>query len=216
MRLVVAALVLGTSVFSVGCGSEDSCTNGTGSTVSQTIELSNITGFDFQAGGEVTAVQGTPQQIVVRGQQNVIDQLNTDVINGIWEIGFVGCVQNIAELRIDITAPELDTVILSGAGTVEADTQTEELDTVLSGAGTMTLTGDATTQDIELSGSGTIAAFDLVSEESRVVLSGQGNVDVTANVRLEVDLSGAGTVSYQGNPEVDQSITGAGTVVDAN
>lgn len=216
MRFAAAAWVLGTCVFAVGCGSDDSCTNGSGAIVSQTIELSNITGFDFQAGGEVAAVQGTTQQVVVRGQQNVIDQLNRDVINGIWEIGFVGCVQNVAELRVDITAQELDSVELSGAGTAEVDTQTDELSTILSGAGTMTLTGEAMTQDVELSGSGTIAAFDLVTEQSRVVLSGQGNIDVTANTRLEVELSGAGTVSYKGDPEVDQRITGTGTVVDAN
>lgn len=211
-----AALALGLAVSVAGCGSSDQCVNGAGPIVSQTLDLSTLTGFDFQVGGEVNAVPGETQQVMVRGEQNVIDLLNRDVVNGIWEIGFTQCVQNISQFRVEITVPELDSVELSGAGTVTAETGARSLDTILSGAGTVTLSGQTTNQQVSLEGSGTIEAFDLTTDETSVFLTGQGTVNVTANERLNVDLLGAGAVFYKGDPQLNVRITGAGSVVDAN
>ncbi|MFW2384080.1 MAG: GIN domain-containing protein [Acidimicrobiales bacterium] len=212
---VTAALVLGWAVSAAGCGS-DQCVSGAGPIVSQTIDLTSLTGFDFQVGGEVTAVPGGTQRVVVRAEQNVLDRLNRDVVNGIWEIGFTECVRNVSEFRVDITVPELDGVELSGAGTVNVETEASSIDTILSGAGTVTLTGETTSQQVTLAGSGTVEAFELTTEETSVLLTGQGTVNVTANEQLDVDLLGAGAVFYKGDPQLNVRITGAGTVVDAN
>lgn len=204
------------AALATGCGDSDSCVGGSGPIVSQTLDLSRLTGFDFQASGEVTAAPGANQLVMVRGQQNVIDRLNRDVINGVWEIGFTECVRNVSELRVDLTMPELDTVALSGAGTIDAETDAAEIETTLSGAGTIRLSGQSASQQVTLSGSGTIEAFDLVAAETTVVLSGQGNVNVTATDVLDVDLSGAGNVVYKGDPEPNILISGLGTVEKAD
>jgi len=208
-------LVLGLAVSASGCGS-DSCVGGSGPIVSQTLDLSSFTGFDFQVGGDVTVVPGSTQQVVVRSQQNVIDILNRDVINGIWEIGYTQCAREISEFSVDITVPELDRVVLSGAGTIDAQTETSAIDTILSGAGTVTLSGEVTSQQVTLEGSGTVEAFDLTADETSVVLTGQGTVNVSASEQLNVDLSGAGAVFYKGEPQLNVRITGVGSVVDAN
>jgi len=65
-------------------------------------------------------------------------------------------------------------------------------------------------------GSGTIEAFELSTEETNVVLSGQGTVNVSAEVSLDVELSGAGAVFYNGEPELNVRITGIGSVDSAN
>lgn len=210
-----AATALGLAISIGGCGS-DQCVSGSGPLVSQTIDLSTLTGFDFQVGGEVIAVRGETQQVVVRGEQNVIDLLNRDVINGIWGIGFTECVRDVSDFQVEITLPELDSVELSGAGTINAETQASSIDTVLSGAGTVTLSGETANQQVTLAGSGTIEAFDLTTEETTVLLTGQGTVNVTANERLNVDLPGAGAVFYKGDPERNVRITGVGSVNDAN
>jgi len=210
-----ATLALGLTVSVAGCGS-DSCVSGSGPIVSQTLDLSSFTGFDFQVAGEVTVVPDTTQQVVVRGEQNVIDRLNRDVINGIWEIGFAECVRNVSDFRVDITVPELDSVELSGAGTINAETEASTIDTILSGAGTVRLSGETTTQHVTLDGSGTVEAFDLTTDETSVLLTGQGTVNVTANEQLNVDLLGAGAVFYKGDPQLNVHISGAGSVVDAN
>ena len=220
MMQLRASLTLALALAVVGCGSSDQCVGGTGPIVSQTLDLSSVTGFDFQAAGQVTAVPGATQQVMVRAQQNVIDRLNRDVINGIWEIGFTQCVQNVSELRVELTLPALESVELSGAGTVNAQTESPTLDTFLSGAGTITLSGETTTQRVELSpmGSGVIEAFDLVTAETTVLLArdAAGTINVLANELLTVDLEGAGTVFYKGDPQLDVRISGQGTVENAN
>ena len=206
----------GSALLLAGCGSSDSCVGGAGPIVSQSVELSPFTGFDFQASGQVVVAQGATQGVIVRGQQNIVDLLNPDVVNGIWDIGFTQCVRQTGGLCVEITLPELTSVELSGAGTVEAETQASAIDTVLSGAGTVTLSGQSMSQTIVLDGSGTVDAFELVSDGAEVVLSGQGNINLTANEQLDIDLSGAGSVFYRGEPQLMVSITGAGDVVDAN
>ena len=89
-------------VLAAGCGSSDSCVNGSGSTVSQTLDLSGLTGVDFQAAGEVTVMLGETQVVMIEGQENIIERLNTDVINGIWEVGFSECIGNTDGLIITI------------------------------------------------------------------------------------------------------------------
>jgi hypothetical protein len=212
----MATFLVVPAALAAGCGDSDQCVNGSGPTVSQTLDLSGLTGFDFQAAGEVRAVPGATQQVMVRGQQNIIDRLNQDVINGVWEIGFTECVQNVSELSVDLTVPDLDTVALSGAGTIDAQTEAAEIETTLSGAGVIRLSGESSSQQVVLSGSGTIEAFDLVTAETSVILSGQGNVNVTATDLLNVDLSGAGTVLYRGDPEPNILISGVGTVEQAD
>ena len=213
-RLLALSSVI--AAFAVGCGDSDSCISGSGPSVSQTIDLSAFTGFDFQAAGDVTVTEGATQQVMVRAQQNVIDVLNRDVLNGFWRIGFTQCVRDTGDVRVEITLPVLDGIELSGAGTIDAETQAGTVDTILSGAGTVTVFGQATTHEISLEGSGTVEAFDLVTNETTVVLTGQGNVAVRAEEQLNVDLLGVGTVSYKGDPQLNVRITGAGTVTDAN
>jgi len=212
----VAMLVLGLTVSVAGCGSSDQCVGGAGPIVSQTLDLSALTGFDFQEGGAVTAAPGATQQVVVRAPENVINLLNRDVINGIWEIGFTQCVRNVGEFRVDITLPELDSVELSGAGAVNAETQASAISTTLSGDGTITLSGEVTSQQVTLDGSGTVEAFNLVTAETSVLLSGQGTVNVLVNEQLNIELTGAGAVAYKGDPQLNVRITGAGDVINAN
>ena len=212
---VAVTLVLGFAVSVAGCGSDD-CANGAGPVVSQTLDLSGLTGFDFQEAGEVTAVLGAAQRVTVRAPQNVIDVLKRDVLNGVWEIGFTQCVRSVSDFSVEITVPAIDSVELSGAGTASAETQSSSIDAVLSGEGTLTLSGSVTTQNVVLDGSGTIEAFDLTTAMTTVDLSGNGTVNVLANEQLTVELSGAGAVRYKGDPELDVRITGAGRVDDAN
>lgn len=209
---IVSSVVIGL----LGCGGSDSCVSGNGPIVAQTLDLSALNGVDLQTSGALTVMEGATQQVMVRGDENIIELLNTDVINGTWEIGFTECVRDVSELSIDITIPELERVGLSGAGTINAETNANEITTALSGAGTITLSGRTAQQEITLDGSGTIEAFELVAAEASVSLAGQGTINVTANEALEVDLSGAGAVFYRGDPELAIRISGEGTVDDAN
>lgn len=101
---------------------------------------------------------------------------------------------------------------LSGASNVKVELKAPKVDAQLSGAGTIALKGE--TRDFSVSGSGStdIKCFDLMAENVDVGISGAGDADVFASVKLDVHVSGAGSVKYKGNAAVSQNISGAGSV----
>ncbi len=82
----------------------------------------------------------------------------------------------------------------------------------LSGASDVNLRGETKEFVADGSGSTGIRCFDLMAENVRIDISGSGNAEVFASVKLDVDISGAGDVKYRGNASVTQHISGAGSV----
>jgi hypothetical protein len=101
---------------------------------------------------------------------------------------------------------------LSGASDVRMDLNAPKVNAELSGAGTIDLKGE--TKDFYVRGSGStdIKCFDLKAENVEIRISGAGDADVFASVKLDVHVSGAGSVRYRGNASVNQKISGAGSV----
>jgi hypothetical protein len=101
---------------------------------------------------------------------------------------------------------------LSGASDVKMELKAPKVHAELSGAGTIALKGEA--KDFTVSGSGStdIKCFELMAENVEVEISGAGNAEVFASIKLDVRVSGAGSVKYKGNATVSQRVTGAGSV----
>ena len=93
---------------------------------------------------------------------------------------------------MDIKAPKI-TADISGACSVELKGETKEF------------SGDG-------SGSSNFKCFDLKAENVDIGISGAGDAEVYASVKLDVDVTGAGGVKYKGSPTVNQKISGAGSV----
>jgi Putative auto-transporter adhesin, head GIN domain len=70
------------------------------------------------------------------------------------------------------------------------------------------------TKDFSADGSGStdIKCFELLAENTNVELSGAGDAQVFASVKLDVQVSGAADVKYKGNAAVTKEISGAGSV----
>ncbi|HWR32868.1 MAG TPA: head GIN domain-containing protein [Chitinophagaceae bacterium] len=106
---------------------------------------------------------------------------------------------------------------LTGAGEIKMELNAPVVKVDLSGAGNVTLSGE--TKDLLVDGSGAteINCFDLKAENTRVDISGAGDAEVFASVKLDVHVSGSADVKYKGNAIVTKSISGAGSVkkVDA-
>lgn len=104
------------------------------------------------------------------------------------------------------------TIHLSGASDVKMNVMAPSIDAKLSGAGNISLSGQ--TKDFKVGGSGStdIRCFDLQSENTEVDLSGAGDAEVFASVKLDIHVSGAGDVKYKGNATVSKKISGAGSV----
>jgi hypothetical protein len=111
-----------------------------------------------------------------------------------------------------IVSEEPVSIDLSGSSDVKLELKSPKIDADLSGAGTITLKGE--TKDFKVQGSGStdIRCFDLMTENTTVEISGAGDAEVFASVKLDVHVSGAADVKYKGNAAVTKEISGAGSV----
>ena len=232
LYLPVFALFL---LFSLQCSSQNKgAINGEGEIVKKEISLADINGFDFGLSGDVILTQGSPQKIVLEGQQNIIDNITQEVKNGWWHIGFIKNVRNSKNITIHLTVQDINKVALTGSGSVRAankftglddveldirgsgnivfDYEANATDASLTGSGTMKLSGNSNRLNVSITGSGDVMAGDLVTESCDVDISGSGNATVNASNKLATDITGSGDVRYSGNASVDAHVTGSGQV----
>ncbi len=101
---------------------------------------------------------------------------------------------------------------LSGASEVKMELGSPSVHVKVSGAGTVDLKGETRDFTVRGSGSTEIKSFGLMAENVTVSISGAGDADVFASVKLDVSVSGAGSVRYKGNPAISQKMSGAGNI----
>jgi hypothetical protein len=111
-----------------------------------------------------------------------------------------------------ITASDALLFNLTGAGKIKMDLNAPDVKVDLSGACTVILSGQTRNFNVDGSGATKIDCFDLKAENTTVDLSGAGDAEVFASVKLDVHVSGAADVKYKGNATVNQSVSGAGSV----
>ena len=220
-----------------GCEHPWDCTDGHGPIVVQELALDEINGIQLMGSDKVYLSIGEEQEIIVEGQQNIINELNTRVVNEHWEIRFRDCVRDHQGLKFYITVRELDEIKLSGSGeivwedlieadylTVEIDgsgeitgmLQAQQLNMDIAGSGNLNLSGQASDADLHIAGSGKLRGYDLEVDNYHVEIAGSGNADITVVETLEVDIAGSGSVNYKGNPSIDSNISGSGKITNKN
>jgi len=105
---------------------------------------------------------------------------------------------------------------LMGSNKVIIPIHAKTIDLNLSGSSDINLSGGTDRLLINLSGSGKINAFDLVTREGIIKLSGSGEANVNVKERLKIDCSGSGAVYYKGHPQNKEiNKTGSGNVEPA-
>ncbi|CAN0538071.1 unnamed protein product, partial [Scytosiphon promiscuus] len=164
--------------------------------ITQTIEINDLHSFDLRISGRVFLKKAETQMVEIEGQENVINQIKSDVNNGEWEIEFRNCMKSYDDLDIYITIPDLEKaaisgsgdvffqdefsgnnfdLIISGSGNMDAKVSGNELLSSISGSGDIKIAGEIEEQKIVISGSGDVDAFDLTSSKTDVSISGSGS-----------------------------------------
>ncbi len=238
--MMTSALTLTVSSCFIDIDDDDGifgCVDGDGPVVEEIISLSEFSGISLNLPIEVIVKQGDIQEVRVEGKQNIIDELERDIQNGVWEIETRDCVRDIGNMKIFITIPEIreltiagsgeifgENVFLvedvelriSGSGNMDLAMEGDDFEVAITGSGNIKLEGLADELDIKITGSGDIAAFKLDALRARIEITGSGNAEVQVQDELDVKISGSGDVRYKGTPSLDINISGSGRVVDAN
>ncbi len=111
-----------------------------------------------------------------------------------------------------ISSPSDIDIDLSGSCDVTLEISAPKITADVSGACTVKLKGD--TKDFRIQGSGStdIKCFELVADNVALDISGAGDAEVYANVKLTGDISGAASVNYKGTAQTDVHTSGATSV----
>lgn len=195
-RTLYLALVAG--FFLTGCDADGilPCENGDGTRVS---EPRTETGFDkilLDLPGDVYITEGEDFAIDITAQQNIIDQIKTEVTGSLLEISKDRCIRSYKTIRIDITLPDISSLEVDGSGDIYVlDRFTgSNLDLFVKGSGSIDMVGDYQKTYLEVDGSGDISlATQSLEIETRI--KGAGDVFLTGSADIHnVDMDGSGNL----------------------
>lgn len=213
IALLTAALAACTGPFGRVGGAE--IVPGSGNVVTETREVSGFTAVTLQGFGEVIIDQNGSETLTVTADDNFMEHVFTEVRGDTLFIrNTEGVVfTDVSELTFHIDAAALDSVELSGAGSMNiSNLDTDRWQVTLPGAGSITVSGQTNSQTVELSGAGSYQAAELASQQATIESSGAGTAVVQVSDSLDVTINGLGNVEYIGNPTVTQEINGVGSV----
>lgn len=147
-------------------------------------------GFNLRPTGKIKVYVTSPVY-------NDIDVSGASNING------VGKITNTEKMNLDV----------SGAGDINMELNAPAISADISGAGAVNLKGETKNFELTLTGAGKAHCYELMAETTKVDISGAGDADVFASVKLDAQVSGAGSVTYKGGAtNVAQQVSGAGSV----
>jgi hypothetical protein len=207
---------------------------GEGPKVKKTLQVAEFDRVSLSISGDLYIRQGNTQSVEIEAQQNIIDNIRTEVKDDRWKIRFDRNVRRHSGVTIWVTVTDLEEVGLSGSGSIRGENKfsVDDLWTSVSGSGDLTLEVEASgdlaasisgsgnidlegsSRDLEvsISGSGNVDAEALTTATCEVHVSGSGNTRCHATESLTANISGSGDVYYRGNPHVKARVSGSGDV----
>ncbi len=208
---------------------------GKGPVIEKTLQLNAFNAIKLSISADVKLTQGSTQSVKVKGQENIIALIDTEVEDKAWRIRTTENIRKHKGLTFYITLPELKSMKISGSGDVSTTNQfstagtfdaavsgsgelklqikAKAISSRVSGSGDVTLKGSAGHLDIQISGSGDINASDLKATNCSVKITGSGDCAVHADKQLDVKIVGSGDVKYTGGAAVRKKVLGSGDVV---
>jgi hypothetical protein len=181
------------------CDNND-CISGTGNIVTREIDLAGFHSITSSGSMLITIEQADEQRVEVVSHQNIIDRLERDVIDSIWDIELEDnrCYKN-TDITVRIYIPEIRMIETSGSIEVVLNTF-----------------NDLNNLDIECSGSARIFQSGILDIANRFSLDGSGSTEMVANFNAQhsdIDISGSADIKLQGSSTFqDINISGSAEI----
>ena len=215
---VVALVVVQRGLLHLG-GTSAGARVGSGVAATQARALPPFDGVELAGTSDVVIRVGGAQSVVVHADDNLLARITTAVKGGRLVVDATrGRLRPRTPLRVDVTVPALREIRLSGTGAiVAAGVDGRRLVVAISGSGVVQVAGRAVQLEVTVSGAGSARLEPLVASDVHAVVSGSGQIEVTATGRLDAAVPGSGLIFYRGRPaHVTTSVTGSGRVLRAD
>jgi Putative auto-transporter adhesin, head GIN domain len=212
---------------------------GEGPVETENRRLNNFSGISVNIGGTIYFSQAPDYKVEIIAQRNILNLIETYKSGNDLILKFKNNVNisNHTEMRINISAPSLERVHLSGSGNINitGNFAAPQLNATISGSGNLTidqvqladaltvglsgsgnirvLNGMAAAEKVTVSGSGFIDLSGVKAFSANVTISGSGTAKVNVTHTLDATIAGSGNVFYFNNPVINAHISGSGKVV---
>lgn len=183
----------------------------------ETTEVRSIGDFkslEVNGSTDVTVRVGEQTSLAVTGDENIVANLRTEVVDGRLVIGLKpGSYRSVKSLKVTVTTPALEAVSVNGSADVEiSGLTTGNLETRIAGSGDIAARGEIQALKASIAGSGDLKLSKLSAREASIEIAGSGNASVHAVEALSVAIQGSGDVRYSGDPKVTASVSGSGNI----
>lgn len=213
---------------------------GDGNVVAQSRSLDGFSGVDVSGAIEVVVRQDAAYSVKVETDNNLQEYVEIYSEGGILRIQNRNRFRLVPSRRVIVyvTGPDLTSFSASGAckiksenkitasapvdidatgaSRIQLDINAPSVDVRLTGASSASLKGETKELSIRSTGSSDVNAFELLSENTDVEVTGAGNAEVFASVKLEAEGTGASRIRYKGNASVSSNTSGASSVQKVN
>ncbi|MGZ4461768.1 MAG: head GIN domain-containing protein [Gaiellaceae bacterium] len=214
-RLAAAAAVLLLATALAGCDVHSTRTlQGSGVLATSVRATAPFSRVELDAPMKMTIAVGPGRSLVVRGDDNLLGEVQTRVRGGTLTVSVHRSFRAHEGLAVSVTIPRLDFVALTGAGEIDArGVRGRSFGADLTGTGTITARGRVARMSVSITGAGEALLDRLVADDVVADVTGVGTARVWANRSLVARLTGVGNILYGGDPtRVSRDVTGLGAV----
>ena len=210
-RILTVAAAIAMAVVSGAC--DIGGTRGEGAVTSETREVDTFSKVETGNGINVTIVIGTPADVEVSAQGNILPIIETGVASDTLRIRSTKGFSTSEGVEVVITTPQLDGMVLSGGshGTVDG-LAADAFDAELSGGSVLTANGTAGTVSLATSGGAVAELEGLTAGTVTVDVSGGSRAEVRATDAVSGSASGGSNVTVFGDADTQVDATGGASV----
>lgn len=191
---------------------------GAGSIGSRDISLAGFHSVETHYDIDAEIKYGTNYSIKASGYENLLNELDFKVVNGILQLKFDTRYPSIrnSNIKVIIQMPILSGLIIHGSGKISATgfEQGETLQLLIHGSGDILASQSKyKLLKIGIYGSGDTDAKNMLTENAEVKMHGSGLVFVNPSNLLKAEIHGSGNIYYQGNPTIESERHGSGRII---
>jgi hypothetical protein len=185
---------------------------GSGAIVTEERTPGAFTAIEMAGQGDVHIETGAEEKIAIEADDNILSQIETVVRDGTLIIRTKEKInlQPSRTIRYNVTVKELDSIVISGAGDIEAPmVEADGFAATIRGAGDLRIgTLDAPTVELKISGAGDIAIEKLDADSLTALISGAGDVKLAGGDAKKTHV----TITGMGDWEAEHLVAAEATV----
>lgn len=156
--------------------------NGSGRIAEEEREISGVRGVHLETFGDLRISLGKKDSLLIEAEDNLIEFIVTEVDDGILKIYTVrnACLRPKKPVRYYLTVRELNTIIISSSGDIQAPfVECDDFEIRSSSSGDLTMEGiHATTVNVRMSSSGDVDLGHVNARELDVRISSSGDLTI--------------------------------------